>query len=145
MPTTGVLNGRLMRLTIAGEKLIHETECSIDISVEVRDTASKDIPEGWADGETGQKSWTSSISGLFSYDDTIGDPGEARADAEAFFDAVAAGSKVAVEFLTGVSGDIKFTGDAIVTAVNYSFPNNENATYSITLQGAGPLEKATIA
>lgn len=143
MPTTGVLNGRLMRLTIAGEKLIHETECSIDISVEVRDTASKDIPEGWADGETGQKSWSSSISGLFSYDDAIS--AEARADAEAFFDAVSAGSKVAVEFLTGVSGDIKFTGSAIVTALNFSFPNNENATYSVTLQGAGPMLKATIA
>jgi hypothetical protein len=97
MPTTGVLNGRLMRLTVDGEMLIHETGCSLEISVEVRDTASKDIPEGWADGETGQKSWTSSIDGLYSYDDTI--DAVARADAEAFFDAISAVTKSTWKYL----------------------------------------------
>lgn len=143
MPTTGIMNGRLMRLTLAGEKAIHSTNCSISLAVEIRDTASKDIPEGWADGETGQKSWTGSCEGLYSQDDTIS--AEARADAEGFFDLAVAGAKVAVEFLTGVAGDIKYTGNAVITSVEFTFPNNDNSTYSISLQGAGPLAKATIA
>lgn len=131
-----------MRVTIGDEKLIHPTACTLEISVEVRDTASKDIPEGWADGETGQKSWTCSIEGLYSQDETV--DAEARLAAEGFFDAIVAGAKVDVEVLTGVVGDIKYTGQAIITASSSSFPNNENATYSLSLQGAGPLAKETI-
>ena len=122
MATTNVMNGRLMRLTLAGEKVIHSTSCSISTSTEVRDTASKDIPEGWADGESGQKSWTGSCEGLYSQDDTFNT--EARADAEALFDLTSVGDKIAIEFLTGVDGDVKYVGSAVITSLEFSFPNH---------------------
>lgn len=142
MPTTGIVDGRLMRITLDTEKVIHSTSCSISINVEVRDTASKDIPNGWSDGETGTKSWTASCEGLFSWDDTI--DAEARVDAEGLFDLITAGAKVALVMTTGVSGDVEYSGDAIITSLEKTFPNNENSTYSLSLQGAGPLAKATI-
>ncbi len=144
--TEGILNGRLMRLTADGEKLIHPQECSLQISTETRATASKDIPDGWTDAESGAKSWTSSINGLYSLDATVDEDGSpvARANAEAFFDLVEVGDKIDVELLTGVTGDIKFSGKAIITSLEYNFPNNDNATYSISFTGAGPLVKETI-
>ena len=143
MPTTGILDGRLMRLTLDGDKVIHSTSCSLSISVEIRDTASKDIPNGWADGETGTKSWTVSAEGLFSYDATI--DAETRLSASDLADLISVGDKIAFEMLTGVTGDVKYTGTVIFNGLENTFPNNDNSTYSVSLTGAGPLATEVIA
>jgi len=138
-----ILDGTLMRLTLDGDMVLHTTSCSLSMSAATRDTASKDIPAGWADAEIGQKSWTASCEGLFTFDGTI-DGGGVRLDPAAIFDLFDAGAKIAFEMLTGTAGDTKWSGNVIFNQNDSTFPNNDNATYSLSFTGAGPLTSAVI-
>ena len=142
--TTKVLNGRLMRATFNGEAAIYAEQSSITITAETRTTANKDVTGGWNTKETGQKDWTGSCNGQYSHDSAVGSTNEARANAEAFFDMVSLGDLLDIEFTTGVAGDTKYSGKAIITSLQFDFPNNDNATYSVSFEGSGELSKATI-
>ena len=146
MATTKVLKGRLMRITVNGDKILYATNCSLTIAVEERETANKDNYGDWKTVEPGVKSWTGSAEAQYSFDpevDVDGTP-EARANAEAIFDLIEVGDLVDIEFLTGVEGDIKYSGKAMIANFQADFPNDGNATWSKSLTGSGKLTKSVI-
>lgn len=147
MATTGIVDGRLVRLELGAtpEKVLHSTSCSISISVETRETASKDIPNGWSDAETGIKSFTLTVEGLFSFDTTVGSPAEQRVNAAELATLISAGDKLNFKMTTGESGDTEYSGQVIFTGLENAFPNNENSTYTANFTGAGELTIAAIA
>lgn len=144
MPTTGIVDGTIIRLELAGEKIVHATSSNIDMSKELTELSSKDTGGGdYTEQTPGKKSWSMSCEGLYSYDDTISsDP---RADAEALYDAWESDTAVTVKWTTGVTGDVEFSGSAFVSNVSFTAPNADSATYSFQLTGTGALTKATIA
>jgi TP901-1 family phage major tail protein len=143
MPTTGIVDGTIIRLELATEKIVHATSSNLDMSLELTELSSKDTGGGdYTEQTAGKKSWSASCEGLYSYDDTISsDP---RADVEALFDAWEAGTAVAVKWTTGVTGDVEFSGNAFVSNVSFTAPNADSATYSFQLTGTGAISKATI-
>ena len=146
MATTKVLKGRLMRITIGGDKVLYATSSSLTIAIEERETANKDNYGDWKTVEPGVKSWTGSAEAQYSFDsqvDVNGTP-EARANAEAAFDLIEVGDLVPIEFLTDVEGDIKYSGSAMIANFQADFPNDGNATWSLSLTGSGALAKAVI-
>jgi predicted secreted protein len=141
MPTTGIPKGELIRLTIANEKVGHTTSSGISIQTATTETSSKDTGGGaWTETVAGKNSWTGSCEGLLSYDDTIG--GEARLTYADMFAAQVARAPVAVKWGTGVTGDTDFSGNALITGLDFTAANDENGSYSFTLTGTGALTAA---
>ena len=143
MPTTGIIEGTLMRLELVDEALIHATSCSLSITLETRETSSKDISGNWTDAEGAKLSFSVSAEGLYSQDDTI--DSNSRADVEQLFDYITARQKIAFKMTTSVAGDIEYSGQVLVTNLEFSHPDAENGTWSIQGTGAGALVKATVA
>ena len=143
MPTTGVINGTLMRVTLDGDEVIRPTNCTMSLSMETRETLSKDDTGAWASSAAGTKSGTISFEGLYSQDDTI--DADARVDSGAVFALFDTGAAVAWELTTGVTGDEKYSGSGLLTSFEAGFPVEENATYSGTITITGAITKATIA
>lgn len=137
------MNGTLMRVTLGGDEVIHPTNCTMSLSMETRETISKDNTGSWADAAAGTKSGTISFEGLYSQDDTIS--ADARVDSGGVFALFSAGTAVTWELTTGVTGDEKYSGTGLLTSFEAGFPVEENATYSGTITITGEVTKATIA
>ena len=143
MPTTGIVDGTIIRLTFNGEKVVHAQSSSLSVSTELTEISSKDTGGGkWAEQTPGKLSFSGSCEGLYSQDDLIGT--EARADFETLFDAQVAQTQVAVKWTTGITGDTEYSGLAYITSLEMSAPNAESATYSFQITGTGALTAAVI-
>ena len=144
MPTTGIPKGELIRLQIGGTKIGHATSSGISIQTATTEVSSKDTGNGaWTETIAGKNSWSATCEGLLSFDDLI--DSVAALTYEDLYDAQIARTAVAVKWTTGVTGDTEFSGNALITGLDLTAPNDENGTYSFTLTGTGALGKATIA
>lgn len=138
MPTTGVINTKLLRIYTGGTPaaITCQTNAELSVTNATRQTTCKDSGQ-WEEYLYAQTSWTMSGEALASFDATNG--------LEDMYDIAAGQTNVSVVFQTGVTGDIKWSGTALVTEWTVSSPGtNENVTFSFTLQGTGALTKATI-
>lgn len=144
MPTTGTPKGELYRITIGGTKVGHATSSGIDQSLATQEISSKDTGGGaYTETIAAKISWTMPVEFLFNLDATI-DTVDALTY-EDLHDLFSARAAVAVKITTGVTGDTEYTGNALITALSSSFPNDEVATGSCTLTGVGALSTAVIA
>jgi hypothetical protein len=113
------------------------SNAELKLTNSTRQTTCKDSGQ-WEEFLYGQSNWTMSGEALFSYDATNG--------GVAVYDIAAGQTTIAVVFQTGVTGDIKWSGTALVTEWGLSSQGqNENVTCSFSFQGTGVLTKATIA
>lgn len=138
MATTGVVNTKLMRIYTGGTPaaITCQTNAELTVTNGTRQTTCKDSGQ-WEEYLYGQTSWSMSGEALFSYDATNG--------GTAIYDIAAGHTTISVVYQTGVTGDSKWTGTALVTEWKLSSQGqNENVTYSYTFQGTGALVKATI-
>ncbi|WP_069649639.1 phage major tail protein, TP901-1 family [Caloranaerobacter ferrireducens] len=103
---------------------------TLNRSTETIDVTTKDS-NGWRESEASIKEWSIEADGLLIESDT------AYSQLET---AYMNGTKVKVELNT--AGGSKYTGDAIITDFPIEMPYDDAATYSVTLQGTGPLTKA---
>jgi len=143
MPTTGVINGTLLRVTLGGDKTIYATSSTLSMSMETRETINKDNTGSWASAEAGTKSATLTFEGQYSQDDTV--DAEARVDGPGIFTLFDAGTAVSWKMTTGVTGDDEYSGTGLITSFEVSAPVEENSTYSGTITVTGAITKATIA
>lgn len=103
---------------------------TLNRSAETIDTTTKSS-NGWRENEVSIREWSIEADGLLVESD------QAYQDLE---DAYMNGTTVLVE-LTTAAGN-KYSGEAIITDFPIEMPYDDAATYSITLQGTGPLTKA---
>ena len=116
------------------DQLIHATSASLSISQDLRDSTSKSSG-GWQYNLAGLRSWE--ISGDGFVDFTATTSGTANtAELIGFMLETQANAEVEVSF--GVSGNI-YEGGAFLTSLSIDAGVEENATYSISLQGNGPI------
>ncbi len=143
MPTTGTPQGELYRVEIGGTLVGHATSSGIDMSLATQEISSKDTGGGsYTEAIAGKISWTMPCEFLFNLDATI--DAAARLTYEDLHDLFVARTAVAVKITTGVTGDTEYSGNALITALSSSFPNDEVATGSCTLTGVGAIATAVI-
>lgn len=150
-----LINGSDLMLFVGGKSIAFATSHSIDISMETKQVAHKDIGGGhFSVAEPGLASWTVSSENL------IGDPMAGIGFDELFEMMVARTPVTGVFALEGDSTDFNvnkldaaptagwkakandgYTGEMLITSLSKSAPNGEYATMSVTFTGTGPLTK----
>jgi TP901-1 family phage major tail protein len=106
-----------------------QTEATLNREAEEIDVSSKD-GNGWSEMLQGLKSWSLECEGFIVENDAALDALET-----AFNEGTTV--KTEVRFPSGTV----YSGDAIITDFPLEFPQDDGATYSLTLTGTGPLTK----
>lgn len=136
MATTGVVNSKLMKIKFGGTFITCQTNAELKVSNGTRQTTCKDSGQ-WEEYLYANTNWTMSGDALFSYDATKGGVD--------IYDIAVAQSTVSLIYGTGVSGDVHWSGSALVTEWSVSSPGqNENVTVAYTFQGTSTLTKFTL-
>ena len=130
--TSGVINGTDLAVYNGSNLIGVSTSCSISMSADMRDTSNKDTA-GWKKVVPGQKSWTVSTEALLAH-------------SVAYNFGYLYGlwyNKTAltiyVKSVSNPTGDYYWTGTAYINSLNLTAGNEQNATFSVSLQGDGAL------
>lgn len=136
MATTGVVNSKLMKIKFGGTFITCQANAELKVTNGTRQTTCKDSGQ-WEEFLYGQTNWTMSGDLLFSYDAAQGH--------EEIYDVAVGQTMASLIFGTGVTGDVHWSGTAVVTEWSMSSPGqNENVTGAYSFQGSGALVKFTV-
>lgn len=122
--------GNDIRVSVGTTLIGGQQNCSINRETETSDTTTKDSGV-WSEAEAIGLSWSVDLDGLV----VIGDKG-----LEALETAWESLQQVDVKY--GTATNYK-SGKAVITSLSSNSSNKEKSTYSVSLQGVGPLSKAT--
>lgn len=122
--------GNDIRVSVGSTLIGGQQNCSINRETETSDTTTKDSGV-WSEAEAIGLSWSVDLDGLV----VVGDEG-----LEALETAWENLQQVDVKY--GTSTNYK-SGKAVITSLSSNSSNKEKSTYSVSLQGVGPLSKAT--
>lgn len=148
--------GKNLMLSVGDQIYGFATSCDIDMQVDTKEISSGSYKHStasgqWKEYDTERTGWTVNSDHLVS----VG-----LADEQAIFDLMTAGVPVSVSFEEvkpkttnpGETGGIEkettrkgWQGSAIITSLKISAQDGSDATYSVGLQGTGPLSKITAA
>lgn len=134
MPTLGAIASRDIGFFFAGVIVGCAKSGSLEITRGTEETTCDDSGN-WKESKAGIMEWNMSIEGVVKYDNQV--------NFEEFFDALVLGDPVEMKFGTEVTGDIVFSGNAIITSLSKN--KNEGravASYSLSVEGTGPLNKS---
>ena len=115
------------------------TSASLSVSMETRDTTSKDSA-GSQENLEGLKAWSLSGDGLVTY--SISGDFDTPDD---LFTLLSNRTLVKVKFGSATSGEIDYTGDAYLVSYEQEAGVEENVTYSFGFTGTGVLTQASVA
>lgn len=135
MASTGILNGTLAKVQVAGTTIAHLTSNSLTFDMSTRDASTKDS-NGWKSSLEGQKAFSGSAEGFFAEDASYG--------YEDLFDVFAARTAVTITYTTDVSGDIEYSGSCYITSLERTDGLEESSTFSVSFEGTGAVTKATV-
>lgn len=142
-----VYGGEMMILITSGSTkypVAFSTSAKLDLTLDIREISSKDSGI-WKEKAAGKWDWKCDTEGLMSF----GLSGTSvTLDVEDLYALMIARNAVTVTFGI-VSGSTPswvldtsekyFSGEAIITSFSMNAPDNDNATYSISLEGASAL------
>lgn len=128
------------------EALAAATNHTLSISAGVMEASSKDSGK-WGDSEAGRMEWETSTENLYVAEEF-----------DKLFDAMVAGKKldIAFEIASNANSDTGkpdagwtigpggYEGKVLITALNANAPNGDNASYTATFKGCGPLSKRKV-
>jgi TP901-1 family phage major tail protein len=114
------------------EAVAHSTSASLSVNMDLRDSTTKSS-SGWQENLGGLKSWEMSGDAFVDIASPTG------ADVESLFTTLVAGAAVTCTF--GLTGML-YTGTALITSLSIDAGVEENATYSISLQGTASLAQS---
>ena len=137
-----VYNGSDLRFTLDGKTVYHATSCAISMSRALKERATKDTTG--TEQAKGIKSWSGSGEGLAVLSLPAG-----VTTSQAFKDLFTlynddSDALVDVEFTIGGTGNDLYKGKAILTQLDITAPNEEDATASFSITGSGVIEVETI-
>ena len=143
---TGIIEGQDLIIEVNGVPIAHATSHSIEPSSETRERLSKDTGK-WKGRVAGLLDWTASCDALACYDGnsyftllalminrekvTLKMAGRAAVDAND-------------NWTPEQVGDKYLEGEAYITGLPLSAPNNDDATFSCSFEAASKLEIKTI-
>lgn len=139
-----IIKGQNLRVFIDGECIGFATSCSLHVSAQLEDISTKDSTGDWSVQEVVGKSWDLSADALFSADDFQAVNGWQA------LETMISGQPVEIEFTQTEGeknqqkvGNVTYYGDAIINDITINAANRQNASYSIQMQGVGPLAEKT--
>lgn len=129
-----------------GASLAYATSHQLSLSGNAIEVSSKDHGE-WTSKMIGKLSWSITSDNLFTEEDysSMVDLWIARTPIEIIFTLKKEADGVVIP-ATGWTPKASsgYKGKVVITGITTNAPDNENATYSITLEGAGALSKVTV-
>lgn len=144
---SGVIEGQDLLIFVGADAIAHATTHSIEPSAETRDRLSKDTGK-WKTKVVGLLGWTASCEALACYDGNSYHTLYAMMIARTPVTLKLAGREAVDSNDTWKPeqvGDKYLEGLAIITGLPLTAPNNEDATFSCSFEGTGPLESKTVA
>lgn len=139
MATTGIVSGTFMRLSVEATNVARATNCKFNMKNDLRETTHKDNSGGATNWKT---SAYGDYSGTLSSDFLVEEVAGGLSALSALF---LAGTTVDFIYGTGVTGDIKFSGEAVISEIDIDATVKENAKASIKLETTGTVTKGTFA
>lgn len=148
--TTKIIQGGDLMLYLGGKSIAEATSHSLSITFENAETTTKDQGGYWKAYDYKSASWTITSENLMS-DSTDGktfndlfDASISKTPLTVVFGGKTSAQASLTEVPTGgwtaPSEDI-YTGTAIVTSLEISAQNGDNATFTISLQGTGEFSR----
>jgi len=136
--------GDMMLFVTTGLPIAFSTDAKLSIKLAVREISSKDSGN-WVERKSGRLDWNASSSALYTEVLT----GTATTTSiDELYALMIARTAITVVFgaATGLAGaqtndatKKKYTGTAIITALDVNAPNDDTTTYTIALEGTGAL------
>jgi TP901-1 family phage major tail protein len=138
MATPGLINGTLVALykdtgTPPLVKVANLTSTDFELSKDTIDATNKDGGD-YKEFLVGLSGWTMNAEGIFEEDG-----GVTGISAKELLDDIIAGAPITVVMTSNANGDLKLSGSAVITSFSWSAPVNDISTFSVSLQGSGPL------
>jgi len=134
--TTGIFNGTDLNIYIDGatdDPIAHAQSCEISFTQELRDVTTKDSA-GDTERLPGKRDWSMSVEALFALDYAA-----TKTGATELFDALKAGTKLAIKFTNANSGDKEFLGSCYISDLSLNAGVEETVSYSASFVGDGPI------
>lgn len=123
--------GNDIRVSIGDVLIGGQQGCSLNRETETSDTTTKDSGI-WSEVEAVGLSWSVDCDGLITVsDEALGALKTAWKSMEA------------VDIKYGKAGSYE-VGKALITSLSQNAPSKDKCTYSVSLQGVGPLEDASV-
>lgn len=144
MPATSIMNSTDVVIQISEDGgstydiIGRATSASLSVSMETRDTTTKDSA-GWQENLEGLKNWSLSGDGLVTY--SISGDYDTPDD---LFTLLANRTLIKVKFGSATSGEIDYTGDAYLVSYEQEAGVEENVTYSFSFTGTSTLTQDTV-
>jgi TP901-1 family phage major tail protein len=120
------------------DKVGRMTSASLSISMETRDTSTKDSA-GWRELLEGQRSWSLSGDGLIVYSLTGAD------GFHDLFSFLNGRTNLYVRFGSTKTGEKVYSGRGFITSLDQEAGVEDNATFSFSFEGTGVLTEGTAA
>lgn len=138
-----VILGSDLMLFKNNKALAAATNCKLTISANMLETSSKDSG-CWTEKQGGKLNWTASSDNLFVI-----------SEVDDLFDALINRTQVSLQFSTvsnkadcsevpstgWTASSDGYTGTAIISSIDINAQDGENATYTVSFEGTGALEK----
>ena len=151
-----VIKGGDLMLFVGGKSIAYATNHTLNISLDTKETSSKDSGGKWQTSEAGILSWTCTSENLCT-DEAAGigyaelmdmiierKPVTGVFAVEGNSTNFEDGKKDAVPATGWTPKEGKgYTGQMLITSVDVNAPNGENATFTVNFTGIGALNKVT--
>lgn len=135
--TTGVVNGTDLRVYKGGTAIGRATNCTLNVTRELREILDKDSPGGgFVQYAPGRKSGTMSTDGFVAFD-------TANIGVDDLFTDLNNGNLVVVRFTTDEAGDTYWEASAYVNSFSLTGPVEDNSTYSVEFTLTGSITQGT--
>ena len=125
-----VQDGRALRIKIAGSVIALATSCSLSITGDTLETATKDDTGKWKSKVLSGLSATLTHSGLL---------GIAQTDLNPHWLKLVAGTEFTWEFSEGVVGRNKFTGTGFFSGLSIEAADLQNTTIELPIEVTGEV------
>jgi predicted secreted protein len=146
MPSTGFIDGTLLRLTLSSTQgseveIFHATESSLSLSLDVTDITTKDSGSGgWREIFPKTKSATISFSGLVRYDETASED-----NVSGLLDYFDGKTLIYWVMATSTAGDVQLSGAGYITALNQTATADTEVSFDGTIEVSGAVTIGTVA
>lgn len=137
MATTGKISGTLVGLWLDGELVAEAISNNFSLNTDMIDVTNKDSG-GFKDFLAGEHGGTFDVEGHF-----VTELGSTTLTVQDLLAAQLARTQFTAVLTTDVAGDKAIQADVLIASNSLSFPNNDAATFSCSLQITGTISIIT--